>query len=473
MDLVKNQIDAIVGSENVIVDPKALEPYSKGNISFQPDRSPLMAVKPGNVEELKGVLKTASLSRIPVTPWSSAKNGHGASIPSIPGLTVDMTRFNRIHAIDEITRNAVIEPGVTFAQLQEAANAKGLRAMVPLELPADSSVLSTYLEMTPQYAWPRYGTDSTLTVEILLAGGDTVKTGQSAMPMLAKPYFPILNVPAFFEKVWFGAQGTFGIACKGAVKLKTNFETKEVLFIPFDSIVAALPVIDKIKRLNYPVEFFVPNHAYLAGMLAENADQYEDIKSKLPPFTAVMVLRGEPGETAYQKADLQDLSTAMGFTISESLEADKEAGDKILKELDFPEGYTRFEKLKGAYNVIPFICTATQIPMFSGVLAQMCAAFSYDLNNIGQMLLPAEVGRYHFQFSFYSDPGNPAEHGLTKTFFDTLSKQLIPMGAFFSRPYGEWASDVYGLCSAYKKIVKEFKAVVDPDNIMNPGKLNL
>jgi FAD/FMN-containing dehydrogenase len=54
-----------------------------------------------------------------------------------------------------------------------------------------------------------------------------------------------------------------------------------------------------------------------------------------------------------------------------------------------------------------------------------------------------------------------------------LSKQLIPFGAFFSRPYGEWASDVYGLCSAYKKIVKEFKAVVDPDNIMNPGKLNL
>ncbi len=47
------------------------------------------------------------------------------------------------------------------------------------------------------------------------------------------------------------------------------------------------------------------------------------------------------------------------------------------------------------------------------------------------------------------------------------------MGAFFSRPYGEWAEQVYGKATAYKALVKEFKEVIDPDYIMNPGKLDL
>jgi FAD/FMN-containing dehydrogenase len=61
----------------------------------------------------------------------------------------------------------------------------------------------------------------------------------------------------------------------------------------------------------------------------------------------------------------------------------------------------------------------------------------------------------------------------TKMLFDTLSGTLIKMGGFFSRPYGEWAEKVYDKATAYKGLVKEFKAVIDPVHIMNPGKLGL
>ncbi|MEI6125499.1 MAG: FAD-binding oxidoreductase, partial [Pseudomonadota bacterium] len=160
MDHIKDQLCAIVGREYLVSSAEDLASYCGDNISFIPDRCPLMAVRPGTVEELQAVLQAARIHKLPVTPLSSGKSGHGAAIPVVPGLTIDLRRLNAIHLIDVMCRNAIIEPGVTFAQLQSAAKQKGLRVLTPLELPADCSVIASYLDMAPLYAWPRYGTES-------------------------------------------------------------------------------------------------------------------------------------------------------------------------------------------------------------------------------------------------------------------------------------------------------------------------
>jgi len=60
-----------------------------------------------------------------------------------------------------------------------------------------------------------------------------------------------------------------------------------------------------------------------------------------------------------------------------------------------------------------------------------------------------------------------------KQLYQVISSTLIKMGAFFSRPYGEWAGKVYEKADVYKSMLKKIKHEVDPENIMNPGKLNL
>jgi FAD/FMN-containing dehydrogenase len=474
VDTVKKQIGAIVGSDNVIDDPDALGPYYKGNISFLPERPPLMAVRPGCDEEIKQVLKIAGRKEIPVTPFSSNRNGHGASIPTIPGITLDLRRLNKVLSIDDYNRNAVVEPGVTFADLQKAVGEKGLKVLTPIDLPADSSVLSSYLEMAPCFAWPRFGPETLMTMEMMLPSGDVIKTGSSYMPIFAeRQATPISHVPAFVDKVWFGAQGTLGVATKGTVRLKNVYADREVVFLPFESFMACPPILKEIKRMDVGVEFFLANNTYLAGLLAEDGEAFEALKATLPPITGVMVLEGEKERIEYQKLDLLDLAQKMNFKVEETLAADDKAGEKLLKEIDCPEGYGHFEKLKGAYNAIPFMCMAMQLPIFGMVLGQMAGAFQYDPSNIGQLLLPVEPSRYHFQYGFYSDPTNPADHLLVKKFFEVFSGTLIKMGGFFSRPYGEWADQLFQKATAYKALIKETKAVMDPDNIMNPGKLGL
>lgn len=473
MDIVKEQLSGIVGKDNIVFEPGDLKSYGEDNISFIPPRYPLLAVRPGTVEEIQGVLKVASLNKIPVTPFSSNSNGHGASIPSIPGITIDLRRLNRIHLIDETSRNAIIEPGVTFAQLQEKAREKGLRTLVPIELPCDSSVVSAYVEMTPLYTWPKYGTESILTMEVLLPNGDLLKTGIAAVPLIETPYFPFGTTPSYFNKVWFGSQGTLGIVTKAIVKIKTLYEAKEVLLIPFNRFEESFSVIREIKRLDSPVEFFIADAPYFAGLLSEDNKDFSALKHSIPPVTAVLVLRGEKEQVQYQKADLEDLAKKMDLELLGALPGDKEAVKKLLDEVEQPRGYKRFKKIKGAYGVIPFICMARQIPMFNQVVSRISKGLNYDQKDIGSMLLPVEPSRVHFQYSFYTDPSNQQEYMKVKKLFESISTTLIRMGAFFSRPYGEWARLVYEKASGYKAMLRMIKKEVDPENIMNPGKLNL
>jgi D-lactate dehydrogenase (cytochrome) len=473
VDVLKEQICTIVGRDNIIVDPEGLQEYATENISCIPLRCPLLVVRPGTVEEIQAILQIANRNAMPITPFSSSTNGHGASIPTVPGITIDLRRLNKIHRVDEVCRNAIIEPGVTFAQLQEKAREKGLRTLSPIELPSTSSVLSTYLEMTPLFSWPKYGTETVLTMEVLIPNGDLVKTGMAAIPVIETPYFPFGTIPSYFNKLWFGAQGTLGVVTKGTVKLKTISDVRDLICIPFKTIEESFPVIREIKRLDCAVEFFIANATYLASLLSENGKIFTALRESLPPVTAILTLRGEKEQVHYQREDLNDLGKRMGIVLDDTLPPDEEAREKLLDEIELPMGYQRFKKMKGSYHVIPFIALTQQVPLFNQIVSRAAQELEFDLHNIGMMLLPVEPSRVHYQYSLYVDADNQKECATAKRLFETVSRTLIKMGAFFSRPYGEWAGLVYEKASSYKTMLRKIKREVDPHHIMNPGKLNL
>ena len=127
-----------------------------------------MAVKASSEEEVQNIIRIADSSGLPVTPYSTGKNNQGAAIQSVPGMVLDLSEMTKIIEIDTISRNAVIEPGVTFHDLQSAARKKGLRVLTPIEQPSSASVLATYLEYVPTYSWAKYGDENILTMHVVL-----------------------------------------------------------------------------------------------------------------------------------------------------------------------------------------------------------------------------------------------------------------------------------------------------------------
>jgi len=128
---IKETLAGIVGVEHVSDDPETLKEYSRDGSFVQP-RMPGCVVYPGNTEEIQGVVKYANERKIPVTPRSSGVSFYGATIPSQGGIILDLKRMNKIIEVDGRNKKVKVEPGVTWAQVQEELAKQGLMVCNPL-----------------------------------------------------------------------------------------------------------------------------------------------------------------------------------------------------------------------------------------------------------------------------------------------------------------------------------------------------
>jgi FAD/FMN-containing dehydrogenase len=78
---------------------------------------------------------------------------------------------------------------------------------------------------------------------------------------------------------------------------------------------------------------------------------------------------------------------------------------------------------------------------------------------------------YHCEFNLFFDPSDTKEVGSLKKLSHYAVQSLMNKGAFFSRPYGSWADMVYERDAETAASLRKIKGIVDPNNIMNPGKL--
>jgi hypothetical protein len=98
--------------------------------------------------------------------------------------------------------------------------------------------------------------------------------------------------------------------------------------------------------------------------------------------------------------------------------------------------------------------------------------FTYPPEDVGIYLLPMERARaFYCSYDLNCNPNDPSESLQASNLFDRLSEVLVGDGAFFDRPYGKWASMVYGRTGNYSEYLRKIKRELDPNNIMNPGKL--
>ena len=168
----------LLGRDRVRSDALTLEQFSRDQ-SFTPPRRPDVVIYPETVEEVQAVVRYANENRIPITPFSSGLNFHGAAVPDHGGILLNLSRMNQIPLLDEKNLLAAVEPGVTYAQLQDYLLARGYRVMIPFGAAPGRSVLTSYLERDPVMAAAsfEYGNALIMDTEIILPTGELLRTG--------------------------------------------------------------------------------------------------------------------------------------------------------------------------------------------------------------------------------------------------------------------------------------------------------
>jgi len=500
-DATRDGLASIVGAKSVFTEPEVLETYSRDQ-SFTPARKPNYVVKPKNLDELQSIVRLANEQLMPIIPYSSGTDFHGAAVPTQGGILVDLSQMNRITELSDLYWSVTVEPGVTFAQLQKEAAKKGLRVQVPLMTPPSASVLSTYLERepVPGAADFIYGVEQIQTMRVVLPSGESFTLGNPAIEggPHSHPFGPGLN----FWRLFMCAQGTYGITYEMNLRLLPLPKVQKIFFSEFNNVGDAIAAMKQIQRQELGFECFILNSFDLAT-LAVNEDaattkslkngtyvgldgakpwspaqcqRFDALRQGLPPWTLVVSIsawaRNPEEKVEYQELDLRDLAAASGFELKPSVGGITGLDKIIADEMVLPWRMQKRFGYKGTAHSLMFHATGDSIGLIEDALGQLAARYYYSAGDIGAYIQPVERARtFYCAFDLYSNPTDDNDMEKVNAFFNEASEMLINLGAFFDRPYGPWAEMMYRRNGNYAEYLKKIKAQLDPNNIMNPGKL--
>ncbi len=483
----KEGLARIVGTDNVVDEPGILSDYAKDQ-SFAPPRKPRLVVKPENADEVQKIVAWANQTGTPLVPVSSGgPHFHGDTVPGVSGATIiDLSRMKRIIRIDRRNRMVMIEPGVTFGQLQPELAKEGLKLSMPLLPRSNKSVLTSALEreptMVPKYQWQLL--EPLRCIEVVWGDGNLLKTGEastygSSLEMQWKlgqaqvdPFGP---AQVDYYRLVSAAQGSMGIVTWASIKCEILPQTHKLFFIPSEKLDNLLGFAYRLLRFRYGDEFLFLNGSNLAYILGEGADQIRALKEELPPWVLILGLAGRdqlPEERVeFQERDLSDIAQQFGLQTVSAMHGARDG--QVLQALNRPskEPYWKLQ-YKGGCQDIFFLTTLNRAPEFVETMYALAEQRGYPPAEIGTYVQPVQQGAgCHCEFNLPFDPSNPREVAKIQRLFTECSEALVNQGAYFSRPYGIWAGMAYNKDQQTASLLKKLKGIFDPQNVMNPGKL--
>jgi hypothetical protein len=482
-----NNLTEIIGKQKVIKQQKILDRYSHDN-SFTLPMQPRLVVQPRNADDVQKIVMWANQTKTPLVPVSSGEpHFRGDTVPSVPeAVIIDLRRMDKIIRIDRRNRMVIIEPGVTYARLQQALAKEGLRLSTPLLPRQSKSVITSLLEREPTLI-PKYNytlPEPLRCLEIVWGNGEILRTGE------AGGYYPTLEqqwkmglAQVFsggpgqvdYYRLVSGAQGSMGIVTWASVKCEILPKVQRFFFIPADDLKGLIECAYRLLRVRLGDEFFVLNSANLAAILSRDADGIQALKGKLPPWVIIMGIAGRdlfPEEKVdFQEKDTRDIVQQFGLELLPAVSGI--GGGQVMSTILNPSPVPYWKlTYKGACQDIFFVTTLDKIPEFVNTVFAAANALRYPVSDIGIYLQPQHQGTAcHCEFNLPYNFGNKIETDRARELLETCSEALIKQGAYFSRPYGIWADMVYNRDAGNKEVIRTIKGIFDPNNILNPGKL--
>ncbi|MGE4483732.1 MAG: FAD-binding oxidoreductase [Oscillospiraceae bacterium] len=489
MDALEVKLAKIVGAANVSNEKADIEAFASDK-SFVKPIPPRLIVKAYSGAEVEAIIKLAKDTKTPVVTVSSgAPHFRGDTVPSVPeAIILDLSGMKKVLNINKLHRMAVIEPGVTYGELAEALQKEGLELAPCLAPRATKSVVGSLLELEPRlnamHQWAY--TDPLRCVEVTWGDGNRMYTGEAGGQVMdvaqqwqenkwqVEPLGPMM---LDFYRLLTGAQGTMGAVTWASVRCELAHQAHKAFLVPAKTEKELIEFIYQVVRKRFSDELFLMNSAQLASLAGENEEQITSLKAELPPYIAVVGVGGRdllPQERMQQQeADIKDIAQQLGFVPAASLAG--VSAEHVFKKASQPcTGVYWKDRAKGSFQDIFFTTVIDKIAEYIDKMYELAAKASYKTSDIGIYVQPVHCGSaYHIEFTLPYNPNCKVGTAKTKALFFEASETFSAMGAFYSRPYGNWSELQMNKDAMGKKTLDTLKKIFDPEGIMNPGKLCL
>jgi D-lactate dehydrogenase (cytochrome) len=229
----------LLGADRVSTRSADLQQHSEDE-SQHAGHLPDAIVWPKTTQEVSAILAHANEQRIPVTPWGGGSSLAGNPIPMHGGIVLDTFQMNQILEIREADLQVVVQPGVIYDELNKKLARYGLFIAVSPGSSAVATIGGMVANNSSGMHAGRYGAtkDNVLQLEVVLPTGEIMRMGR-AVPKCSSGYDLV--------RLFVGSEGTLGVATEITMRLRIRPEQMAAVAV-FPSTEAAADAIFAINR---------------------------------------------------------------------------------------------------------------------------------------------------------------------------------------------------------------------------------
>jgi D-lactate dehydrogenase (cytochrome) len=428
--------------------------HGKGE-GYHPIQAPDLVVFPQTTEEVAEIVRLCRDAKCPMIPFGagSSLEGHLAAVRG--GVSIDLSRMDKIVTVNAEDLDCTVEAGVTRISLNSYLRDTGL--FFPIDPGADATIGGMCATRASGTNAVRYGTmrENVLALTVVTADGRIIKTGTRARKSAAG---------YDLTRLYIGSEGTLGIITEITLKLYGTPAAITAAVCSFESLGGAIDTVIETIQTGVPI----------ARVEFIDAEQMEAIRnwSKLDypaKPTLFFEFHGSADSVREQAATVAEIAAAQGgegFQWAETLE-DR---NRLWK--------ARHEAYFAAIQVRPgCMAMTTDVCVPISRLAECVAGTRADLDTAPfPAMIVGHVGDGNFHVVMLLDPDSGEELATAEDLNHRIVARAQAMEGTCTGEHGIGLGKRQALVDELGEAVEVMRTVkraMDPDDLMNPGKIFL
>ena len=446
----------VLGEENVLTEKEDRFCYSFDASMNTEAKVPAVVVLPESTQEIAGVMKLAQESGIPVFARGAGTNLSGGTIPVENGIVISFCRMDKILQIDTENLTATVQPGVVIEDLINAADKYGLLYAPDPGTVHCATMGGSIAECAGGLRGLKYGVtrDYVMGVEAVMADASVVRYGGKT----------VKNVSGYnMTQLFVGSEGTLGIVTEAIVKLIPKPKSRRsMMAVFFDLEKAGIAVSEIIKNHIIPATLEI-----MDGMTISCVEESQNIG--LPVGAEAILLIEVDGHEAQVAEDAEKVAA-----ICEECGADRVQTAKTEAERDELWAARRAALptlVKMAPTTILEDATVprSKVPEMLKAVKDISEKHNVRIGTFGH------AGDGNLHPTLLADEENEEEMKRVEAAIDDIFAAALSLGGTLSGEHGiglaklKYMNDQFG--EAGINAMARIKQALDPQDILNPGKL--
>jgi D-lactate dehydrogenase (cytochrome) len=432
------------------------EQHGRDESAYTTVPPPAAVVFAQSTDDVAQTVRMAAAYKVPIIPFGVGTSLEGHLLAVQGGISIDLGRMNKVLTVNPEDLTVTVQAGVTRKQLNEEIKSTGL--FFPIDPGADASIGGMSATRASGTNAVRYGTmrENVLGLQVVTASGEVIRTGTRARKSSAGYDLTRLMV---------GSEGTLGVITEITLKLYPLPEAVSAATCSFPSIEAAVRTTIQIIQMGIPIARVELIDAHSVRMV----NAHSKLSLPVQPML-LMEFHGSPASVKEQAETVQDIAN--------------EFEGHAFEWATTPEERTR-------------LWTARHNAYFAGIQSRPgCRAISTDtcvpisrladclLDSVAEVeasgipyFLVGHVGDGNFHFGYLIDPNSAQERATAEDLNNKLVARALSLEGTCTGEHGIGLHKMDFLVTeagaGAVAMMRTIKHALDPNNIMNPGKVFL